>query len=46
MVSASRRAGPEHFGHGTFAHASAAPSGDVPLGARSSPAASGNLTGS
>ena len=45
MVSASRRAGPEHFGHGTFAHSSAAPSGDVPLGARSSPAASGNLTG-
>ena len=45
IVSESRRAGPPQFGQATFTQSSAAPSGLVPLGFRSRPAASGRRTG-
>ena len=44
IVSASRRAGLPHFGHGTFIHSSLAASGAMPLGRKSS--ISGRTTGS
>ena len=46
MVSVSRLAGWPHFGHGTFTQSLAPPSGEVPLGERSSPLASGKRIGS
>ena len=46
IVSVSRVAGPPQVGQVVVTQSVAAPSGEVPLGARSSPAASGSSTGS
>src|ERR687886_441396 len=46
IVSVSRSAGPPQRGQSTLTQSVAAPSGEVPLGCRSSPALGGSVTGS